>query len=210
MSSALSPNNFFNTNGKYAPITLDINAPDILKPVTSITEVATIGYVSSVFVNTSIYQSTQKVSKSSPFNFSKQISFDCRLEVILNDGKKIIFFVDSKTMNLSTLSKRLNNLSHFNSGDKLECNFYFVGGLKKTHIFSFYETKGIVRVMHDRCTELYNTNDPVAISFVNQNISNINKFSSSGSLADLQKSQIGPFLFGQENFGPWFNSLFKF
>lgn len=78
-------------------------------------------------------------------------------------------------------------MANYKNGDKLKCNFYFVGVLERTHIFSFQETKGILTVIHNKCIYLINTNDPAAI---NQNIPVINNFSITGSILDLQQSQL--------------------
>lgn len=140
-STALSPEKFFHENGKYPPSSLNVKAPDPTKPVTSIVEVLTIGFVSSQFPKTSIDQSTQKINIHSAFNFSKQLRPDCKLEVRLNDGNLFTYWVDSKAVNLTTLQNHLCSLTKYKNGDKIKCNFYFVGGLQRTHVFSFKEFK---------------------------------------------------------------------
>lgn len=203
----LSPEQYFYANGKYPPKLLDLNTPDVTKPATSITEVLTLGFVSSNWKNSKIEQSIQKVNIKSPFNFSRQARPDCKLEVLLNDGNIFTCWIDSKSMNLNVLKKYLYSMANYKNGDKLKCNFYFVGGLNRNHVFSFKETNGIFNVIKDSCVELLNSNDPVAVSFVNENLPMINKFASTGSILDLQKSQIGPYIFSQPHIGTWFSSL---
>ena len=73
-------------------------------------------------------------------------------------------------MNQNVLKKYLYSMANYKNGDKLKCNFYFVGGLNRNHVFSFKETNGILNVIQDSCVELLNSNDPVAVSFVNENL----------------------------------------
>lgn len=74
---------------------------------------------------------------------------------------------------------------------------------------TFFRLKNL-KVMHDQCNDLVNTNSPVAISFVNQNLPMIQKFGSTGSILYLHKSQIGPFIFSQPHLGSWFSNLRKY
>jgi hypothetical protein len=119
-NNSFSPETFFHLKGKYHPSSLNVSAPDYLKSVTSVAEVATVGFVSSKFPNTKIFQSNQLVN----INFSKQPCPDSKLEILLNDGNIFTCWVDSKTMDFKVLHKYLNSLTTYRKGDTLKCNFY--------------------------------------------------------------------------------------